>query len=64
MSDRDFHEHTRDGIRIVIYRAAHPETHIMGWAGFVESDICTQLGWSPNPFRITWRALKARRRHR
>lgn len=64
MTDRDFHEFTHDGIRTVIYRAHQPETGQYGWAGFVESDICTNLGWHPNRMTIAWRALRARKAHR
>ncbi len=62
MTDKDFHEATHHEARQVIYRARHPETGQMGWAGFVEKHVCVHLGWHRSRFAVTRAARKAARR--
>lgn len=55
-------DHLQDRVRVVIYRAYHPTTNQLGWAGFVESGVCVHLGWHSSRFAICCAARKARRR--
>lgn len=45
----------------VIYRAYHPETHQLGWAGFVENGVCVHLGWFKSRFAAARRARQIAR---
>ena len=56
------HESTTNGVRRVIYRAYHPETHVSGWAGFVERDVCVFIGWHKSRFAAARAVRRAAKR--
>lgn len=52
------HGHTR----IVLYRAYHPTTRILGWSGLVENGVCVHLGWYRHHFSVARAARRTARR--